>query len=83
MEQLRYDIRNVDIMKSLVDRGFSVINNSPDCWTMESPSGLSSTKARKVISLCIKLHSAAKDLSKASKRYNYLIDEINKVNLSR
>ncbi len=83
MDQLRYDIRNPDIMKDLVAQGFVVANTSTDCWTVEAPEGLSSTKARKIISLCIKLYGAAKELSKASKRYKYLVDEINKVNLSR
>ena len=83
MEQLEYDIRNPDIMKDLVAQGFSVIHTSTDCWRVQAPEGLSSTKARKIISLCIKLYAAAKELSKASKRYNFLVNEINKVNLSR
>ena len=79
----KYEIRNPDIMKDLVAQGFEVVSTSTDCWTVSAPETISSTKARKIISLCIKLFSAAKELSKASKRYKGLVDEINKVNLSR
>jgi len=83
MTPFRYDIKNPDIMKDLLAQGFTIYGSTPDTWTLEAPSTISSTKARKLISICIKLYAAAKELSKANKRYNNLVEEINRINLSR
>lgn len=83
MTPFRYDIKNPDIMKDLLAQGFTICNATADTWTLEAPSTISSTKARKLISICIKLYGAAKELSKANKRYYSLVEEINRINLSR
>ncbi len=83
MTPFRYEIKNADIMKDLLGQGFTLHGATQDTWTLEAPSTISSTKARKLISICIKLYGAAKELSKANKRYNNLVEEINKINLSR
>lgn len=82
-DPLRYDIRNPDIAKDLIQQGFEIYNTSPGIWTLESPPDLSVTKARKLISICIKLYQTAQNLSRAKKKYESLVEEINRINLSR
>lgn len=83
IEPLRYDIRNPDIAKDLINQGFSVYNTSPGIWTLESPPDLSATKARKLISICIKLYQTAQNFNRIKRKYESLVEEINRINQSR
>lgn len=80
---LRYDIRNADIAKDLIEQGFVLYNTTPGIWTIEAPPDVTSTKARKLISICIKLYSASKEYARARKKYENLVQQINIINLSR
>lgn len=82
-EPLHYDIKNENIALDLIEQGFTIYNYSPGIWTMEAPPDISSTKARKLISICIKLYEASKVLSKAHNKYTALVNEINRINKSR
>lgn len=82
-DPLRYDIRNVKIAQDLINQGFTVYNTAPGIWTLEAPPELSTTKARKIISICIKLYQAAQNLNRAKNKYEALVEEINRINLSR
>lgn len=83
MTSFRYDVRNADIAKDLMNQGFSIYNTSPGIWTMEAPDSMSANKARKLISICIKLYTASKEMARAAKKYESLVNKINKINLSR
>lgn len=80
---LRYDIRNSDVAQDLLAQGFTVYNTSPGIWTLEAPTDISATKARKLISICIKLYEASKEYSRAKKKYESLVNKINQFNKSR
>lgn len=82
-DPLRYDIRNSDIATDLIQQGFTVYNTTPGIWTMEAPENLSTTKARKIISICIKLYQAAQQLNRSKKKYLSLVEEINRINQDR
>lgn len=80
---LHYDIKNEEVAVELEKQGFSVYNTTPGCWTMEAPTNISSTKARKIISIIIKLYVAAKELGRAQQKYTNLVAKIDQLNMSR
>lgn len=81
--QPHYTIKNSDIAKDLLAQGFALVQVLDGNWILEFPKDISSTKARKIISVCIKLYKAAKTLNKAKSNYDFLVDKINKINMSR
>lgn len=77
MEQpFRYEIRNQEIALELEKQGFTIHDAFDNCWTMQAPANISSTKARKIISVIIKLYSTAKELNRANMRYNNLASQL-------
>jgi hypothetical protein len=80
---LRYDIHNEIIMRDLMEQGFTIYNTTPGIWTMEAPPDLTASKARKLISACIKLYVAAKDLVRAKQRYERMVEKVNDLNMCR
>ena len=79
----RYDIRNAEIAKELITYGFTLVNTTPGIWTLEAPENISATKSRKIISTMIKLYVAAKEVSRAQKRYEGLLNKMNSFNLAK
>lgn len=82
-ELFRQNIYSENIMKDLLEQGFTIAHTEPGLWVMEQPADISSTKARKIASTCIKLYVAAKELSRANNKYLKLIDQINDLNMTR
>lgn len=72
----RYDIHNAEIARELLDYGFVLHNTSTGIWTLEAPTGVSTTKARKIISGYINLYVAAKDVGRAQRKYKNLLDKM-------
>lgn len=61
-------------------QGFTfVAQDVEDVQYLEPPTGMSNTKARKLVSAVINLNLALQDLMKAKSRYNKLAEEINKI----
>ena len=73
---LHYDIRNIEIVKDLITQGFSIYNTAPGIWTMEAPDTISSTKARKLISMSIKFYKVSKDFARTKRKYETLLNQI-------
>ena len=82
-EPFRYDIRNPNIAKDLLAQGFTLYSTHLDAWTLEAPADLSATKARQLISICIKLYKTAQELGRIQRKYQKLVDQINELNMSR
>jgi len=82
-DPFRYEIRNPNIAKDLLAQGFTVYTTNLDTWTLQAPPDLSSTKARELISVCIKLYKASRELGKAKIKYENLVNHINELNMSR
>jgi hypothetical protein len=79
----RYNIKNGEIAKELISQGFTLHHTSPECWTLEAPPNLTPTKARKFVSLIIKLYITAKDMNRAQAKYAKLLEELEQMNQGR
>ena len=83
-EPYQHEIKNEYIMQDLLAQGFyAVATDKPGVWVMEAPPELSKTKARKIVSTCINLFVAAKQLSRSRLNYQRLIEELNQLNMTR
>ena len=82
ISNFQYDIRNEEVAQALVEQGFEVYNTIPGCWTMQAPENISTTKARKIISTIIKLYTTAKELNRAQQKYDYLVDQLERLHIS-
>ena len=74
-----YQIRSDEVAEVLIERGFLVVNQEPGDITIQAPESISATKARKIISIVIKLFTAAKEVSRAQERYQELVDRLEEV----
>lgn len=80
---MTFDIHNEYIAKDLIGQGFTLASATDGLWVLNKPEEISNTKARKIVSVCIKLFGAAKNLSRAKINYLHLIKEINQLNSTR
>ena len=71
----QYTIRNAEIAQALEDQDFIVVDSSAG-FLMQAPDGMSSTKARSVISIIIKLYTIAKEIERGQETYDRLIKQL-------
>ena len=78
------EIKNKQVAQLLIEHlGFIFVAVDVDeIQYIEPPSGMSNTKARKIVSSAIKMNLAMQDMFKAKTRYNNLVKEINKIVMS-
>jgi hypothetical protein len=79
----RFDIRDKDLVKELVSMEFTIFHPAPDYTTVQAPADLSTSKARKLITLMIAYHKANKDYERARAKCEAIIEKLNIFNGGR
>ncbi len=82
-EPFRYPIRNREIARELEEVGFQVWHSSPTEVWVEAPADISITKARRMISVMIRLYQASKAFDRSRSHYEELVEELNTMNTAR